>query len=118
MVCGKTERECENLKVGSQIRNGETRLILKLSDSVEKIGNYLDVGFVVTIDGIEVTVKLDRVYSGFYNGGTMISAEDLGATYVAIAEIGNISAAQTVTAQGFYTDPDGTVNYGIKRSLK
>ncbi|MCQ2449090.1 MAG: leucine-rich repeat domain-containing protein, partial [Clostridia bacterium] len=103
--CGILEQGCENLKIGTQThKNGNTRLILKLSDSAEEIASYPYISFVVTIDGVKTEIFVDSVYDSFYNNGKLVTAEDLNCTYVAVLDIGNISDAQSVTVQGYYTN--------------
>ncbi len=119
IACGKTVRQCEDLKVGTQIHsNGDTRLILKLSASAEEVESYRNVGLKVTVNDVVTTIAMDDVYDSFYNDGTLVTVEDLNCTYVAILEIGNLSAAKTVTVQGFYTNEKSKRVYGTVRTIK
>ncbi|MCQ2450256.1 MAG: leucine-rich repeat domain-containing protein, partial [Clostridia bacterium] len=118
LICGVNIQQ-ENLKVGTQThKNGNTRLILKLSASAEEIATYKDTGFVVNVNGEKTVISVDSVYDSFYNNGTLITAESLNCTYVAFLEIGNLSTVQSVTIQGFYTDKNGATHYGTQRTIK
>ncbi len=108
-VAGGTQKT--DLIIGKQTKNGSTRLVMKLTDDAETIEAYETLGFKLVIDGEEQIVNVDCVYDSFYNGGTLVTAESLGCTYVAIYEIGSISEATSVTAQGVIND---TVTGAVK----
>ncbi|MCQ2448622.1 MAG: hypothetical protein MJ132_00320 [Clostridia bacterium] len=108
-VTGGTQKT--DLIIGKQTKNGSTRLVMKLTDDAETIEAYETLGFKLVIDGEEQIVNVDCVYDSFYNGGTLVTAESLGCTYVAIYEIGSISEATSVTAQGVIND---TVTGAVK----
>ncbi|MCQ2449133.1 MAG: hypothetical protein MJ132_02945 [Clostridia bacterium] len=103
-----------DLKIGTQTKGNQTRLIMKLCGDAETIEAYETVGFKLTVDGVEKTVDVDCVYDSFYNGGNLVTATDLGCTYVAILEIGSTADATSITAQGVV---NGTV-FGAVRTLK
>ncbi len=105
------------LMIGTQTKSSETRLIVKLTDDAKSIEDYDAVGIALTVDGQLNLIDVDSVYDSFYNSGSLVTAEQLGCTYVAILEIGNISAAKSVTAQGYYT-VGGTTLYGNKKVLR
>ncbi|MCQ2449187.1 MAG: hypothetical protein MJ132_03220, partial [Clostridia bacterium] len=107
------EPEQTDLFIGTQTKNGQTRLVMKLCADAETIEAYDSVAFKVTINGVEETIAVDCVYDSFYNGGALVTAESIDCTYVAILEIGNISG-KTVTVQGVI---NGTEE-GVARTLK
>ncbi|MCQ2448590.1 MAG: hypothetical protein MJ132_00160 [Clostridia bacterium] len=104
----------EDLKIGTQTKGNNTRLIMKLCDDAETIEAYDSVAFKLVVNGEEEIIGVDSVYDSFYNGGNLVTAADLGCTYVAILEIGNITTASSVTVQGIV---NGNV-FGAVRTLK
>ncbi len=108
------ENPIGDLVIGKQTRNNETRLIMKLTASAEEIEAYEQVSFKVVVDGVAETIDVDCVYDSFYNNGTLVTAESLGCTYVAILEIGNIQSATSVIAQGLVTVDGNTVSGAVK----
>ncbi len=103
-----------DLVIGTQTKNGSTRLVMKLCADAETIEAYDSVAFKVVINGVEETINVDCVYDSFYNNNTLVKASDIDCTYVAIYEIGSIADATSVTVQGVI---NGT-GFGAVRTLK
>ncbi len=107
----------DDLIIGKQTRNNDTRLIMKLTATPEEIEAYEKVGFRLLIDGVEEEVEVNTVYTGFYNNGTLVTAADCGCTYFAILDIGNVGNTSAASVRGFAGTQDD-VAYGNAKILK
>ena len=94
----------KEMAVGTQTRGNETRLVMKITGDEDVIAGYEEVGFYVTIDGETTCVAVDCIYDSFYNDGNLVTAADLGCTYVAILELGSLIPSTKVLAQGYFVD--------------
>ncbi|MCQ2448781.1 MAG: hypothetical protein MJ132_01135, partial [Clostridia bacterium] len=91
----------KEMPVGTQTRGNETRLVMKITGDEDVIAGYEEVGFYVTIDGATERIAVDSLYDSFYNNGSLVTATDLGCTYVAILELGVLAPYTKVQAQGY-----------------
>ncbi len=92
-----------DLAVGTQRKGNDARLIVKLYGNADDIAAYDDITVNYSIDGKDYSVSIDGLYTSFINEGETVTAEELNCTYVAILEIGDVTAAETITATASHT---------------
>ncbi len=97
------------LQIGTQRKGNDARFIIKLSGNAEDIEAYENITLDYTVDGEKFSVTLDSVYDSFIDEYKTITAESLNCTYVAILEIGDVTAANEITATASYTANGETV---------